>query len=342
MTRFILLLLLFASLSACASGPVVFTRRPEQPMRWPNDAQEARISFSFSYGSLADSERSPGFWTSLGHFVVGEETRALAAPYGPALAEQGDLLWIADPGKGLVHRLSLLSGEHRYLRGLERTPFRSPVGVAVLPDGRVVVSDSTAERLVLLDAEGEAIGRFAPTVPLGRPTGLAWDPVGNRLLVLDTIGGRVLSFALDGTLLQVAGGPGEEAGFYNHPTNLAVAADGRVFLTDSLNFRVQVLASDLHPLNAFGIAGTGPGTFSKPKGIALDSQGHVYVVDGMFDNVQVFDQDGQLLLVFGRSGSGLGEFLLPTGIHIDAQDRIFLADSGNSRIQVFQFHPIAP
>ncbi len=336
------ILLSLLLLPACAAGPAVFVQRPESPLVWPGGDQPVRISMEFSYRGLVDTDRDPGFWSQVGQWVIGQEDRALAAPYGMVTSADGETLFVADPGRGVVHRISLYSGEHRYLTGLEDKPFRSPVGVTSLPSGDLVVSDSTRENLVRCDSDGEAVGLFASSVDLGRPTGLVWDAVGQRLLVLDTTGGRLLAFSAEGDLLQIAGGVGEEAGLYNHPTNLAIASDGRIFLTDSLNFRVQVLNANLEPIGEFGIAGTGPGSFAKPKGIALDSEDHVYVVDGMFDNIQVFDPEGQLLLVFGRSGNGFGEFLLPTGIFIDKQDRIFVADSGNSRFQVFQYHPIEP
>jgi len=335
-----LLLVTTLLLPACAAGPALFTSRPEQPLRWPDGEQPARITMEFAYGSLADTQRSPGFWQGVGNLVLGEEARALAAPYGLATSADGETLYVADPGLGVVHRLSLLTGEHEYLKDTGEQPLQSPIGVLVLDDGTLLVSDSALGRLFHFDAAGKGLGLFAEGTDLGRPTGLAWDQQGQRILVLDTVGGSLFAFDRSGKLLQHVGGEGDAVGLYNHPTNLAVSPDGRVFLTDSLNFRIQILNSDLTPLDNFGIAGTGPGAFAKPKGIGLDSDGHIYVVDGMFDNVQIFDQQGRLLLAFGRPGSALGRFSLPTGLYIDSRDRIFVSDSGNSRVQVFHYHPL--
>jgi len=331
----ILLLLTFS----CAAGPGTFLQRPESQLGWPQSELEPRITFDFLYHGIEDSERSPGFWTSMGRWVMGEDARALGAPYGMALASDGVTLLIADTGYGVVHSLNLESGEHLVLNGGSEYRLGTPVGIAVLDDGRFVVTDSTRSEVIIFAADGTALESFGSAVELGRPTGIVWDSARQRLLILDTTGGRLLSYRLDGTFLQETGTPGERPGTFNHPTNLAISQEGQIFLTDSLNFRIQILNSDLEAAGEFGIAGNGPGTFAKPKGIALDSEGHVYVVDAMFDNIQIFSQQGELLMAFCQSGTGFAGLHLPTGILITPDNRIFVADAGNSRIQAFRYHP---
>ncbi|NQU47331.1 MAG: hypothetical protein HQ519_01685 [Planctomycetes bacterium] len=339
---------LLLSLGSCASGPGEFIHRPEERIAWPAHELSPRVSVLFAYHGSNDAVRNPGFWSRLGDWVVGEDVHRIGSPYGMCLLELGSesepdpVLVIADTGLGMIHLLSLITCEHRMISGTEEFPLVTPVGAAALPGGRFCISDSTTGRIGIFNSDGEFVQPFAQTYELGRPTGLAWDDIGQRLLVVDTIGGRILAFNVDGELSAQVGIPGEEPGEFNHPTNLAVSAEGRVFVMDSLNFRVQVLNADLTPAWDFGLVGTGPGSFAKPKGIALDSEGHVYVVDAMFGNIQVFDQRGTLLLAFCESGNSLGSLSLPAGLLIDGTDRIFVADMGNSRIQVFQYHSIQP
>jgi sugar lactone lactonase YvrE len=332
--RFMTLLLL----GSCAAGPATFLRRPEGQISWPIYDPEPRVSVLYTYHDLLDTDRSPGFWRSLGNFVMGEDYLALSAPYGMALAVDDETLWIADTSQGALHRLSLVSGDHQRFFAQELRPLLTPVGVAILPGSRVAVADSTRAEIVIFDQDGVEIYRFGSPSELGRPTGLCWDDFGHRLLIVDTVGGRILAYSAGGEFMSQGGLSGEKPGEFNFPTNVTTSVDGRVFVTDSLNFRVQILSENLQPILNFGIAGDGPGTFSKAKGIALDSEGHIYVVDAMFDNVQVFDQQGQLLLTFGNSGGGYGGFSLPAGIFIDRFDRIYVSDQGNSRIQVFQYY----
>jgi DNA-binding beta-propeller fold protein YncE len=330
-------LLLFVP--ACAAGPGQFLQRPDTPIGWPAADPEPRITYDFLYHGREDAQLDPGFWTQLGRWIVGEEHQSLGAPYGMSLSADGLTLLIADTGYGVVHLLDLETGEHNFVDGGSEFKLVTPVGVAAVEDGRFFVTDSTRSEVIVFDADGNALSSFGSAQELGRPTGIVWDASRQRLLILDTTGGRLLVFNSDGVLLKEVGNPGADAGSFNHPTNLAVAPDGHVFLTDTLNFRVQVLDPNFEPAWEFGMAGNGRGTFAKPKGIALDSEGHVYVVDAMFDNIQIFDAHGVLLLTFCQSGGGFGGLHLPTGIFISKDNRIFVADTGNSRIQVFRFHP---
>jgi sugar lactone lactonase YvrE len=328
---------LLALATACGPTTAEFVRRPSAPIAWPEPEARPRVEVEFVYHSDDDVERHGGFLHVLRELVLGRDEPALSAPYG--LARSGAALLIADTALAAVHVLDLSNGAHRIVRGSAGEPLETPIGIAAVPDDRFFVTDSSRARLFEFSAEGELLNALGNAAELGRPTGIAYDALHERLLVTDTTGGRLVAFDLVRRVFEAFGARGDAPGEFNYPTNVAVDREGRVYVTDSLNFRVQILSDELAPLASFGIPGTGPGAFAKAKGIALDSQGHVYVVDGLFDNVQVFDREGQLLLAVCASGQALGELTLPTGLCIDEQDRIFVADAGNARIQVLRFHP---
>jgi DNA-binding beta-propeller fold protein YncE len=322
-------------LGACAAGPADYLLRPTEPVGWP--AKEPRVELRFAYEGSRSTRRHLGFWSSFANLFTGGQDERLIAPNGMAMTEDGVLI-IADPGQRAVHRITMASGDHQVMRGTDDCPLITPVGVAVLPDGRAFVSDSSLGHIVEFSAAGTLTRAIGNPETLGRPTGICFDRRRRRLLVVDTIGARIIALSPSGKILQTSGKRGTKAGEFNYPTNVAVARDGSVLVVDTLNFRVVTLDSELRPLRSFGLAGRGPGTFASPKGVATDSEGNVYVVDAMFDNVQVFDSEGQLLLVFSARGTALGALYLPSGITIDSKDRVIVADSGNARIQVFQFH----
>jgi len=323
--------------ASCAATGAEFLGRPETPIGWP-DADAARISLEFVYAGTADAHPARSTGERLSNFLFGQTELRLISPYGIAWSP-GDVLFIADSGQSVVHRLDLALGEHELLALPPEASLDTPIGVAAAPDGRIFVSDSVRARIHVFDAAGEHLYSFGDAASLGRPTGLAFSPGRGSLYVCDTTGGRVLELGPRGELVSESGGRGTEAGEFNYPTNLVVAPDGSLWITDSLNFRIQHLDAELQPLSAFGLAGSGPGTFAKPKGIALDPDGHIYVVDGMFDNVQLFQPDGQLLLAVGSQGNAPGQFYLPTGIASAPDGRLFVSDSGNGRIQVLRYHP---
>jgi DNA-binding beta-propeller fold protein YncE len=199
---------------------------------------------------------------------------------------------------------------------------------------RIVVTDSESGRVICIDQRGREIWTLGRKHGFGRPTGLAAGA--DRLYVVDTMEHRVAMVSADGTVSRTFGTRGSGPGQFNFPTNIARAADGRLFVTDTMNFRVQVFDGDGKYLSAFGRLGDGIGDFDKPKGIALDSAGHVYVVEGLHDVVQIFDEKGRVLLSFGGSGRGDGQLWLPSGIAI-VNDVVYVADSSNRRVQMFEY-----
>ena len=200
--------------------------------------------------------------------------------------------------------------------------------------GRIYVTDSVSGRVICLDARGRTLWTRGTRDGFLRPTGIAASS--DRIYVVDTLRHRVTILSPAGDVLEGFGEHGTGPGQFNFPTNIARGADGRLYVADTMNFRVEIFDRDGRFLRTFGQLGDGSGDFARAKGIGVDSENHVYVVDGLNDVVQVFDEDGQLLLGFGESGSGDGQFWLPTGLAV-VDDVIYVADSANKRFEVFEY-----
>ena len=80
---------------------------------------------------------------------------------------------------------------------------------------------------------------------------------------------------------------------FNHPTKVAVARDGDVYVADGYgNARVHRFGPDANYRSSFGAVGHGPGEFMTPHAILIDRSDRVLVCDRENDRVQVFDRDG--------------------------------------------------
>jgi DNA-binding beta-propeller fold protein YncE len=128
-----------------------------------------------------------------------------------------------------------------------------PYGVAVLPDGRAVVADQTANRLSVIAPGGGAsvyaggggtgtVDGAATAARFSQPKALAADAAGN-VYVSDVGSHRIRRVAPDGTVTTLAGsgqagfkdGPGQQAQFYGQE-GLAVTPDGHtVYVADGTN-----------------------------------------------------------------------------------------------------------
>ena len=325
-------------MAGCASNMEDDVRQENGSLtQWPPAPQTARISYLYSVTTPADAKIRGGWLSKTWDLIKGKEPDRISRPQGLHVDSDGRL-YVVDTRQKRVHVFD--SGRSRYhsFPSKPLAEFEYPIGVTADGNGRVFVSDAATKLVHVFDSFGkkyvESIGRGQ----LLRPTGLAFRPESDELLVVDTLASELLVFdSNDFSIKARVGRNGDENDALHYPTSVALAPDGNAYVTDSLNFRVQILNPDLGILDNFGEAGDGPGFFSRPKGVAVDSENNIYVVDALFDNVQVFNKNGDLLLAFGTAGHAAGEFWLPNDIFIDSNDRIYVSDSYNSRVQVFQY-----
>ena len=305
-------------------------------LHWPPPPALAHITYLGTIAERRRFEPRPSVWRRIASAFVGKEDLRLVRP--AAVCVRDSTLAIADPGAGMVHVLDLY---RRHWKVITSTPIgvlRSPVGIACLPGGRLVVSDSVLDALWLYDVDGTSQGQFGKTALL-RPTGLAFDEVHSRVWVAETQEHRLRAFDLQGRELLRVGGRGTNGGRFNYPTMLAGDPEGGVWLTDSLNFRLQHVDPTGRADRAFGVAGDRAGAFARPRGLATDASGRIFSVDGLLDAIQIFDPSGRLLLVFGGRGTRPGRFWLPADVALDGQGHVFVVDSYNQRVQIFAYRP---
>jgi len=125
------------------------------------------------------------------------------------------------------------------------------------------------------------------------------------LLKFDSTGKYLASFGSWGS------GNGQIATPIPFSVELAIDAQGNVYVTDGGNNRVEKFDSQGNYLSQFGSFGTGNGQFNAPTGIAIDAQGNIYVTDVVNERVEKFDANGNYLSQFGSSGTGNGQFHAP-------------------------------
>jgi DNA-binding beta-propeller fold protein YncE len=312
---------------------VVF-REAEVDLRWPPRPDVARIAYAGRLMSRSEAGGGPD--GVLGVLFGRKEVPGMSGPMA-VCADDAGRVFVADPGVGGVHVFELETGDYElWTPPEEEAALAMPVGLAVTPENRLLVSDSVDGALFVFDEEGTFLGTLGDGV-LQRPVGLAVDGTDGRIFVADASAHVVVILAPDGSELGRVGGRGIGPGQFNFPTYVALGEDGRLFVSDSLNFRIQVFGPDLGHLLSVGSKGGLPGYFAQPKGIGADSAGRLYAVDAHFEAVQVFNREGRLLMTFGSEGGEPGEFWLPAGMHIDGENRIWIADSYNRRVQVFEY-----
>jgi len=290
------------------------------------------------------------------------------------------------------------AGDYDELNGsADAASFRHPTSLAVLRDGTVLVSDTGNHRIrsikngqvgvyagtevnVLFDAGGMPIGSFV-NGPANRsffnaPVGIDADAAGN-VYVADRGNHAVRKIAPSGNVTTLAGtgvlgfadGGASEARFYA-PSDVAVAADGSVYVADTLNHVIRKIdasgnvttltaASDRivevvdGVIEMAGDFADGPiarAKFNEPSGLALDAKGNLYVSDTGNQRIRYIDfAAGTVTTVAGGGAYAANSlyvegfyvdgaaadarFYSPKGLAVDAAGGVYIADSLNHSVR---------
>lgn len=168
-----------------------------------------------------------------------------------AIATDGNMLFVANSLGSQVFILDS-SGRLEDSIQLEALPGEAaprPIGIAVKPDGTILVSDANNHRILFLDRAGHVLTTVgAGTRAGGRhgfnvPAAIAVDRAGN-IYVADTLNGRIVKLSPEGIYLQEFGRLADTAGSLGRPKGVAVDEAGRVFVSDGLQAAIEVFAPD--------------------------------------------------------------------------------------------------
>ena len=264
----------------------------------------------------------------------------LDAPGGLAVSANGDL-YIADSNNDVIRRVNArntiiepIAGSHDLGTGFSGdngpaivAQLDTPDGVAIAPDGDLIVADSHNDRIRRVD----------------RPT-----------RIITTIAGSGEN-GYDGD-----DKPATEAAL-NTPSAVAAAPNGDIYIADTLNYRVRMVDAKtglIHTVAGDGTAGDpqdvgdgGPATsahLNMPSDIALDPRtGDLYIADMHHNRVRRVDAKTHVITtvagsgIWGHSGDDgpatQARFAGPAGVAVvdepGGKVTVFIADFYNSSVR---------
>ncbi|TWU17762.1 NHL repeat protein [Novipirellula galeiformis] len=149
----------------------------------------------------------------------------------------------------------------------------------------------------------------------------------------------IRKFSPEGKVLLTIGTPGvsgEDNTHLDKPTDMAIAANGDVFVSDGYgNNRVVHYDGKGNFVKAWGSLGTGPEQFSLPHAMAIDSAGRLYVADRNNARVMIYDQQGTLL-------DSWDNVIVPWGFCVTAEDHIWVCGASPMQWRNDPDYPGAP
>jgi len=207
-------------------------------------------------------------------------------------------------------------------------------GMTIDASGRIFAFHRNEPPIVEFDPSGKVLKTWGAGMFVW-PHGIRVDRDGFLWITdgrgRDGKGQQVFKYTRDGKLLMTLGTVGVSGNgpdTFNGPTDVAVAANGDIFVSDGhVNSRIVKFSKDGKFIKSWGKKGTGPGEFDLPHTIFLDSRGRLLVGDRSNKRIQIFDQDGKFLDQWTQFGS-------PSGIFIAPDDTLYVVDY-NDKMRLF-------
>jgi O-antigen biosynthesis protein len=304
----------------------------------------------------------------------------LNTPGGIAIAPNGDI-YFADSNNDVIdrvdHKLGVTTFVGNRTNGFSgdngpatRAQLDTPDGVAIAPDGDLIVADSHNDRIRRVDSQTRIITTIAgsgdsgydgdekPAIEasLNTPSSVATAPNGdiyiadtlnNRIRMIDHANGFIHTVAGDGETGGDGpigdGGPATSAHLFM-PSDVQVTNNGDIYIADMHHNRVRRVNAATHVITtvagtgAFGSGGdNGPAaqaSLAGPAGLALveDTLGRltIFVADYYNGTVRAVDFNGILRNV---SGEGRVKFGAPSRVAFaPGTGWLYVADASNHQV----------
>jgi GT2 family glycosyltransferase/sugar lactone lactonase YvrE len=317
----------------------------------------------------------------------------LDAPGGIVVAPTGDV-YFADSNNDVIRHIdprntviTTVVGNHDLSTGFSGdngqatdAQLDTPDGVAIAPDGDLIVADSHNDRIRRVDRPTQVITTIAGSgengydgdeqpatqAALNTPSAVASAPNGD-IYIADTLNYRVrMVDATTGLIHTVAGdgAPGDDhnvgdggpatSAHLNMPSDVAIAPNGDIYVADMHHNRVRKIDARTHIITTVMGTGTwgysgddGPATqatLAGPAGIALvpEPGGRltIFVADFYNGHVRAVGPDG---IVRDVSDEGREAFGAPTRVAFaPRRSWLYVADSSRDKIVALIIPNIAP
>src|SRR5665213_2507690 len=220
--------------------------------------------------------------------------------------------------------------------------FDSPRGVAMAPDGSLVVGDLGNSRIEVFSSDGTfktAFGTRAPAGGVGKPgefnepSDVAVGP-DSTVYVADAWDERIQKFDLKGKPLGEFGGA--RYSFFS-PRCITVDRAGNIYVADTGNSTVKVIDPAGRLIKTLGGVGGGEGGLSREVfGVAVNSHGEIFVADHGNRRIHKYSALPSGAWIKDRKvpGWAASDPFWPH-LAVDRQDLIYAGDSGNGKIWVY-------
>ncbi len=245
--------------------------------------------------------------------------------------------------------------------------FRNPEGVAISPEGDIIVSDRANNSIRKLTVEGAVttilgdgssgfVDGDLSSAKLSYPWKSCVDKDGN-IYIADNRNHAIRKISTGGLVSTLAGtgvagfadGAGAEAQF-NAPTDVDVDDNGVVYVADNANHRIRKITPDgvvstvAGDVSGFSDGEVATALFKNPSGVSVDGEGNLYVADRLNNRIRKIDMTAGVVSTVAGAGTvgsrdgaaNEAQFNNPYGLEVDDDGSIVVADLSNNKIRMVE------
>jgi DNA-binding beta-propeller fold protein YncE len=251
------------------------------------------------------------------------------------------------------HRLQKFDQNGNFLAGVDvrldpQNPNEtsSPWGLAIAPNGDVVVADTFAftsyGRIRVFDRDLKPTGvMFGQPIAdpskapgpyeLYGPRDVAVDRSGN-IWVTDTGNARLMVYSATGEYLRTVGSRGSGPGQFDEPVGIAIDASGDIYVADMYNHRVEILDSTGAYRSAVQVDGWGGQDARDKPYLRPLSNGRIALSLPSLNQARIYDRSGGVVTTINPTDEPLST---PYGIVETADGKLWISEGGSGRLRLF-------
>lgn len=209
------------------------------------------------------------------------------------------------------------------------------------PDRSVWVVDRVGQQIFkfsndgkkLLMTLGEAGVAGTDEKHFGQPANISFAPDGSFYIADGYVNTRIMKFDKTGKFLLQWGSPGGGPGQFKVLVHdVAVDAQGRVFVADRGNHRIQIFDANGKYIEEWG-------DITQPAYIHITKDGTVWVVCGEGNRLAQYDMNGKLLTYWGMYGVLPGQFDRPHDLTVDQDGNLYVTIWSSQKVGIEKYVP---
>lgn len=217
------------------------------------------------------------------------------APISIAINNE-NIIYIGDAKTGTIHKIDDKGFSSVFYNGVI-----FPSSMTFDADNLLYIVDSELKHVTVLDKSGQIVRTIGEGIFV-YPTGIAYNPISNRIYVAEH-GGLGTGFK---PLVKI-------------------------WVFDLLG----------NLINSFASHGNKDGQFYRIQGMAVDRCGKLYAIDPFQASISVFENE-QFLTKFGEYGKNSSQLNVPMDIAFDSKGRAWISSMNNGALEIYSIYETAP